>query len=167
VIEIRLAPDQLFGVVREELHTSLRHNAVGDAGDREARPLLATFGRDRAAHIDERQYRETGSGQPLSFECGIGRAEGGKMEPDVTREPLGELLRERRIGCGGEDLEITAPEHHAPVPGTRRDGIAVDAVGLGCEWGQPETATLERLGGCVHCRHEMGDMVEKDRARLR
>ncbi len=156
----------MLGVVGQKLYASLGHRTGGDASDRKASLLLALIGCDRSAHVDERQHREPCGSQPIMLGCCIGAAERCEMQPDMMRQTLVQLPRQRRIGDGGEDFDIATAEHCATVAGTRRDRLAIDPVGLGGERGQAEAALLQGCSRRVHIRHEVGDMVQKHCAGL-
>ena len=165
MIEKAVAPDKRLGVMRQKLHAAFRHAVMGDARDREARILAAGMGCDRPAHIDERQRRETGLGEPTMFGGGISAAEGGEVQPDMIGDPLAQLPRELGIAAGGcdrgQDLDIALPQHRAAIAGAGRDGLAVHPVCLRRERGQAKAAAFE--SGCrrIHLRHEMRDVVEE------
>src|SRR5271169_5664809 len=104
MVEVRLGPDQMFGVVSQKLRASLGHRAGSDASDRKPRVLLAVFGRNRSAHVAERQHREPLRREPAVLSRGVGTAEGGKMESDMARQTLVQLLGQRGIAGCGKDL---------------------------------------------------------------
>lgn len=84
------------------------------------------------------------------------------MKPNMARESLGKVARKRCVARCHEDLDITLPEHHAPVTGAGRDGFTLLKVGLDGKWGQAKAAALECVRRRIHCGDEMGDMVEEN-----
>src|SRR5204863_6075993 len=127
MIEKAVAPDKSLGVMRQKLRAAFWHAVMGDARDREARIFAAGMGCDRPAHIDERQRRETGLGEPTMFGGGISAAEGGEVQPDMIGNPFAQLPRELGIATGGcergQALDIALPQHRAAIAGAGRDRL--------------------------------------------
>jgi hypothetical protein len=164
MIEKAIAPDERLGVVRQELHATFVHAAMRDARNREARIIAAAFRCNGPAHIDERQGRETGSGETAMFCGGIGAAEGGEVQTDMIVDAFAQLARQLGLGRCCQELDIAFAQHRAAITGAGRHRLAVDAVRLRRERRQAKAAAFQRGRGAIHVGHEMRDMVEENGA---
>lgn len=163
VIQVRRMPDQAFCMVSQELSAALGHRP-GDAGNREPRLRFAVCSANRTAHVDERQHRESGRGEPIPLSFRIGAAEGGQMDTEMAFKPRPQLPSKRRIARRSKDLDIAAAQHGAAVASPRRHRSAINPINLLGKGHQAEPATFERRRGRLDCWDKIRHMIEKDLA---
>ena len=117
---------------------------------------VAVHPTDRAAYVTN---AITGIGEAAMLCRGIGAAEGDEVQPDMIGEAFAQLRCQRSIRGGGQDLDITAPQHRTSVAGAGWNCRSINPVGLRRERGQAEAAALQSRRSLVDGRHEMGDMA--------
>jgi hypothetical protein len=151
------------------LDPAFRHRFRCDANDRKSRDVLAIRRRNRPLQIHGRQWAEAFAFEAVAIRLGRRGAESDQMYANVTADRGPELFRESGGRSGRQKFEIAALEHDTTIArasGNERTA-GLETMRLRRKRRERETQTLERAAGIVDARDEMGEVVERDRARGR
>ena len=116
-----------------------------------------------AAQLDDRLHRESRRHEPLPRRRNVVMRQRDQVQAGIARERVAELLRQRRVMRGGEDLDEAALQ---PREAVRRAGRLERAgrIRIGLHVGQrhAETEPLQLRARRIKIGDEITDVIEED-----